>query len=99
MASEMQRPRTRAELNRLMIGNALTKTWPNVLLPAGLAVVGLLIGVNFAVLLVVAVLAWIALSLVTYFDADEAERVAERERGQRVRSVVPPGELELPERK
>ncbi len=67
MASELQRPRTRAELNRLLIGNALTKTWPNVLLPAGLAVVGLLIGVNFAVLVVVAVLAWLALSLVTYF--------------------------------
>jgi hypothetical protein len=83
MAGEIQRPRTRAELNRLLIGNALTKTWPNVLLPAGLAAVGLLIGVNFAVLVVVAVLAWLALSLVTYFDADEAERVAERDRAQR----------------
>lgn len=83
MASEMQRPRTRAELNRLLIGNALTKTWPNVLLPAGLAIAGLLIGVNFAVLLVVAVLAWIALSLVTYFDADEAKRVADSDRARR----------------
>jgi hypothetical protein len=83
MAQELQRPRTRAELNRLLIGNAVTKTWPNVLLPAGLAVGGLLIGVNFAVLVIVAVLAWLALSLVTYFDADEAERVAERDRARR----------------
>jgi hypothetical protein len=83
MASEIQRPRTRAELNRLLIGNALTKTWPNVLLPAGLAVVGLLIGLSFAVLVVVAVLAWLALSAVTYFDADEAEKVAERDRARR----------------
>ena len=83
MAGELQRPRTRAELNRLLIGNALTKTWPNVLLPAGLAVVGLLFGVSFGLILLVAVLAWIALSLVTYFDGEEAERVAERDRAKR----------------
>ena len=83
MAEQLQRPRTRAELNRLLIGNALTKTWPNVLLPSGLAVIGLLAGVNFGVLVIVAALAWIALSLVTYFDADEAKRVAERDRMRR----------------
>ena len=83
MAQEMQRPPTRAELNRLLIGNALTKTWPNVLLPAGLAVAGLLIGLELAVLLPVAVVAWLALSAVTYFDADEAEAVADRDRARR----------------
>ena len=83
MAGEMQRPRTRGELNRLLVGNALTKTWPNVLLPAGLAVVGLLLGLNFGVLLIVAVMAWLALSAVTYFDGDEAEKVAERDRAKR----------------
>jgi hypothetical protein len=83
VARELQRPPTRAELNRLLIGNALTKTWPNVLLPAVLAVVGLLVGLPVGVLLVVAVLAWLALSAVTYFDADEAEAVAARDRARR----------------
>ena len=83
MPSQLQRPPTRAELNRLLIGNALTKTWPNVLLPAGLAVAGLLVGLELAFLLPVAVVAWLALSAVTYFDADEAERVAQRDRARR----------------
>lgn len=92
MAEQIQRPRTRAEMNRLLVGNALTKTWPNVLLPAGLAFLGLLAGVDFMILLPVAVLAWIALSLVTYFDGDEAERVAERDRMRR-RGAVQAGRL------
>ncbi|HEX8054702.1 MAG TPA: hypothetical protein VF517_17070 [Thermoleophilaceae bacterium] len=83
MARDVQRPPTRAELNRLLIGNAVTKTWPNVLLPAGLAVAGLLIGLNIAVLLPVAIVAWLALSAVTYFDTDEAEAVAQRDRARR----------------
>jgi hypothetical protein len=83
MARDLQRPPTRAELNRLLIGNAMTKTWPNVLLPSGLAVVGLLIGLSVGVVLLIAVAAWLALSAVTYFDADEAERVAERDRARR----------------
>jgi hypothetical protein len=83
VASDLQRPPTRAELNRLLIGNALTKTWPNVLVPTGLAVVGLIAGLEFVVLLPVAVVAWLALSVVTYFDADEAEKVAERDRARR----------------
>jgi hypothetical protein len=83
MARDMQRPPTRAELNRMLVGNALTKTWPNVLLPAGLAIAGLLIGLELIVLLPIAVVAWLALSSVTYFDTDEAERVAERDRARR----------------
>jgi hypothetical protein len=83
VAKELQRPPTRAELNRLLIGNALTKTWPNVLVPAALAVVGLLAGLDIALLLPVAVVAWLALSAVTYFDSDEAERVADRDRARR----------------
>jgi hypothetical protein len=67
----------------MLVGNALTKTWPNVLLPAGLAIAGLLIGLDLAVLLPIAVVAWLALSAVTYFDADEADEVAAHERAKR----------------
>ena len=83
MAKEMDRPRTRGELNRLLVGNALTKTWPNVLVPAGLAVVGLIAGLDMVILLPIVLVAWFALSAVTYFDADEAERVADRDRERR----------------
>jgi hypothetical protein len=83
MARDLQRPPTRAELNRMLIGNALTKTWPNVLVPAGLATAGLVIGLDLVVLLPVALVAWLALSVVTYFDAEEAEKVATRERTRR----------------
>lgn len=83
MTRDLQRPPTRAELNRLLVGNALTKTWPNVLLPAGLAAVGLIVGLPAGLVLVIAALAWLALSAVTYFDADEAERVADRDRAKR----------------
>jgi outer membrane murein-binding lipoprotein Lpp len=83
VASDLQRPPTRADLNRLLIGNALTKTWPNVLVPAGIAVAGLLIGLDLLVLLPIAVVAWLALSAVTYFDGDEAQKVAERDRARR----------------
>ena len=70
-------------MNRLLVGNALTKTWPNVVVPAGIAVVGLIAGLPVGMLLVIAVVAWLALSGVTYFDADEAEKVAERDRARR----------------
>jgi hypothetical protein len=80
---DIQRPPTRAELNRMLVGNALTKTWPNVLLPAGLAGIGLVAGLPAGLVLGIAVLAWLALSGVTYFDADEAKRVAERDRARR----------------
>ena len=80
---ELQKPLTRGELNRLLVANALTKPWPNVLLPSGLAVAALLIGLPLAALVPVAVVAWLALSAVTYFDGDEAERVAERARAKR----------------
>jgi hypothetical protein len=83
VARDLEKPPTRAELNRLLIGNALTKTWPNVLLPAGLATAGILVGLSVGVLLVVALIAWLALSAVTYFDADEAEAVAARDRAKR----------------
>jgi chromosome segregation ATPase len=79
---ELQRPMTRGELNRLLVANALTRSWPNVLAPAALAAVGIVLGLGVLVV-PVAVVAWLALSAITYFDGDEAERVAARVRGKR----------------
>jgi hypothetical protein len=83
MSPELQKPLSRGELNRLLVANALTKTWPNVLLPAGLAVAGLLLGLPLGALVAVAVVAWLALSVVTYFDTEEADKIAGRVRSQR----------------
>jgi hypothetical protein len=81
--AELQKPLSRGELNRMLIGNALTKPWPNVLLPAGLVAGGLLLGLSLGVLVAIAVVAWLALSAVTYFDTDEADAVAKRVRARR----------------
>jgi hypothetical protein len=75
----------------MLIGNALTKTWPNVLLPAGVAAGGLLVGLPLGVVVLIAMVAWLALSAVTYFDADEAEKVAGRDRARR-RGAVEAGQ-------
>src|SRR3712207_156467 len=80
-AKDLERPPTRAELNRLMIGNALTKPFPNVVLPAAIAIGGLVLGAPWVV--GIALVAWIAFAAVTYFDGDEAERVAGEERARR----------------
>jgi hypothetical protein len=85
MARDLDRPPTRGELNRLLVANALTKPMPNVVVPAVVAAGGLLIGIGvFAV--VIAVVCWIALAAITYFDGDEAERVADDARGRRRRA-------------
>jgi hypothetical protein len=82
VARDLEKPPTRAELNRLLIANALTKPVPNVVVPAVVAAGGLIIGVG-ALAIVIAVVAWLALSAVTYFDGDEAERVAGEQRAKR----------------
>jgi hypothetical protein len=79
---ELQRPMTRQELNRLLIANALTKPVPNVLVPAALAAAGILLGLGWPAI-AVALVAWLAFSLITYFDGDEAEQVAARVRQRR----------------
>ena len=86
MADELERPPTRAELNRLLVGNALTKPVPNIVVPAAIAVGGLVAGIG-PLALVIAVVAWLALSLVTYLDGDEAERVSREAREQRRRRL------------
>jgi hypothetical protein len=82
MAGEVDRPLSRAELNRLLIVNAVTKPFPNILLPAGVAAAGIAFGIPVIGILV-AIAAWLALSAITYFDGDEAERVAEEQRARR----------------
>jgi hypothetical protein len=82
MARDLDRPPTRGELNRLLIANALTKPLPNIAVPALIAAGGLVIGIG-AFALVIAVVCWIALAAITYFDGDEAQRVAEEARGRR----------------
>jgi hypothetical protein len=85
VARDLEKPPTRAELNRLLIGNALTKPVPNVVLPAAVALGGIVLGIG-AIAIVIAVVAWLALSATTYFDADEAERVAGELRDRRRRA-------------
>ena len=86
MARDLEKPPTRAELNRLLVANALTKPMPNVLVPVVVAVGGLLLGLG-AVAIAIAVVAWLALSAITYLDGDEAERVAGEERAKRRRAL------------
>jgi hypothetical protein len=78
----LERPPTRSELNRLLIANALTKPVPNVVVPAAVAIVGIALGIPL-IGVVVALVAWIALSVTTYLDEDEAARVAARLRERR----------------
>jgi hypothetical protein len=79
---DLQRPLTRGELNRFLVANALTKAWPNVIVPALVAAAGVLIGLGWLVV-PIAIVAWVALSAITYFDGDEAEQVAGRMRERR----------------
>ena len=83
--ADLERPPTRAELNRLLVANALTKPMPNVILPAVVAAGGLVLGIG-GLALVIAVVAWLALSAITYFDGDEAERVSDELRAKRRRA-------------
>ncbi|HEX8068286.1 MAG TPA: hypothetical protein VF520_17365 [Thermoleophilaceae bacterium] len=97
MAREVGRPLSRGELNRVLVANALLKPWPNVLLPAGVAAVGLLLGIASGLVVLIAIVAWLALSAITYLDADEAERVGSRLRARR-RQAVAAGERLDPRR-
>jgi hypothetical protein len=82
MAKEVDRPLSRAAYNRLLIANAATKPVPNVLVPAAIAGAGLLIALPWPALLV-ALVAYMALAVITYFDEDEADRVLKEERARR----------------
>jgi chromosome segregation ATPase len=82
MANDVDRPPTRAELNRLLIVNAITRPFPNVVVPAAVAVIGIAFGIPL-IGIGVGVVAWLALSITTYLDGDEAERVAGEQRARR----------------
>jgi hypothetical protein len=86
VARDLEKPPTRAEMNRLLVGNALTKPVPNIVVPAAVALGGLLLGLG-VVAIVIAVVAWLALSAITYLDGDEAERVASEQRARRQRAL------------
>jgi hypothetical protein len=75
MARELQ---TRSQLTRAIAVNAATKPI-NIVVPAGVAVAGALLGIGW--LWPVAVLVYVALVVATFFDADEAEKVGKRSRG------------------
>jgi hypothetical protein len=83
--ADLEKPPTRAELNRLLIGNALTKPMPNIVVPAAIAVGGLILGIG-PLALVLAVVCWVALSAITYLDDDEAAKVGAEQRAKRRRA-------------
>ena len=69
---------TRDDLRRAIAVNALTKPL-NVLVPAGVVVAGVVLGVVW--LYVVAVVVYLGLAALTFFDGQEAERVGARAYG------------------
>ena len=79
MADQRQQV-TRTDLRRGLFVNALTKP-VNVVVPAAVAVAGLLIGVTWLVAVAVAVYA--VLAVLTFFDEGEAEKVGKRLYGDR----------------
>jgi hypothetical protein len=76
---------TRSDLKRKLAVNAATKPL-NIAAPAVVLVAGLLLGV-LAIALPVAVLAYIALCLQTFFDGGEAEKVGKAAYGERPERV------------
>ena len=75
---------TRKELQRQLTVNALTKPL-NVAVPAAVAVAGLLLGTPL--LLPLAVVVYLVLAVVTFFDTREADKVADRVYGRDPASV------------
>jgi hypothetical protein len=70
-------PDTREDLRRALVVNALTKPL-NLLVPALVVVAGSLLGASL--LIAVALVCWLGLALVTFFDEDEAALVGRRRR-------------------
>ena len=80
-------PDTREDLRRALVVNALTKPL-NVLVPALVVVAASLLGA--ALLIVVALICWLGLALVTFFDEDEAARRRPPAAGGRARAPARP---------
>ena len=73
MAGKLQRPPTRAELNRELMLRAAT-SWDGLAALALVAGAGVVLGV--ALLIPVAVILWLAASVWHYFDGSEADKLA-----------------------
>ena len=96
MPGQIQKPPDRAALTRALVTNAATKP-VNIVVPAALAIVAALVGVTW--LWPLAIVVYVALVLVTFFDADEAEKVGKRRRGEGdapVQKEVQPADLAPP---
>src|SRR3954468_20209265 len=85
MPADVPAPYDRGRYNRALITNALLDPF-NVVLLAVVLIAGLVLGI-FVYTLPVAAVLYVAGAARTYFDEDVANRVLERERGQRRRSV------------
>jgi hypothetical protein len=85
-------PVTRSQLQRSLVANAMTKPL-NVLVPAAVAVAGIVLGVLW--LVGVAVVVYAVLALLTFFDEGEAERVGKRVYGTAAKGVPPPKQADL----
>ena len=79
-------PDTREELRRALVVNALTKP-VNILVPALVVVAASLLGAGL--LIAVALICWLGLAFVTFFDEDEAALVGRRRRAT-ARATRPP---------
>jgi len=77
----MQRPYSRSQFNRALIANALLSPF-NVLLLTAMLIAGIALGL-FLPLLPVALVVYGIAAARTYFDEDEANKVLERQRGER----------------
>jgi hypothetical protein len=87
MMAELE-PYRRSEYNRALVANALLDSFAVVLLAAVL-VAGIVLD-RFLLMLPIAVVAYIAAAVRTYFDDDEAQKVLERERERRRRRLDRP---------
>ena len=83
----MQRPYGRGEYNRALIANALLAPF-NIVLLAVMLIVGILIG-QFALMVPVAAVFYLAGAARTYFDDGAAQKVLERERAKRKKGIEP----------
>jgi hypothetical protein len=86
----MPDPVTRADLRRALVLNALAHPI-NLLVPAGVLVAAALLGAVW--LVIVAVVCWLVLVGMTFFDEREAARVGDRLRAAR-RNVAPSGRVD-----
>jgi hypothetical protein len=82
MAGDLQRPPTRSELNRELMLRAAT-SWDGLVALAVVAGAGVVLSVP--VLIVVAVVLWLAASVWHYFDGSEADKLAAQRAAKRAR--------------